>query len=195
MYQGTNPAAQRSQAALAAAFQRLLGHYPLDEITVTMICQEAQRSRQTFYQLFGSKEAVVEYLIGADFATLIAQLSYYQQLSLAHFARLVLDFLHRKEPLFSQLVRDGRSDLFSRSVEEKLRVVLGVFEEGMPAQQEPLYTFFVAGLSALFLRELVHWDPARLDGDLTAFAAFMGNPTLRVKADIGTNLSNLLTDD
>lgn len=66
MYHGDNKTAQLSQQLIADAMIRLLETNAYADINVSMICREAQVSRQTFYTLFGSKENVLIYLLQAS---------------------------------------------------------------------------------------------------------------------------------
>ncbi len=66
MYHGDNKTAQLSQQLIADAMIRLLEANAYAEINVSMLCKEAQVSRQTFYTLFGSKENVLLYLLQAS---------------------------------------------------------------------------------------------------------------------------------
>lgn len=63
MYQGTNPTAKRSQKWLADAFLELLQKTEYSKINIKDICEKADLSRQTFYQLFNDKEEVARYCI------------------------------------------------------------------------------------------------------------------------------------
>ncbi len=63
MYIGDNKTALMSQQLIADAMIRLLGTYSYSDINVSMLCKEAQVSRQTFYTLFGNKENVLVYLL------------------------------------------------------------------------------------------------------------------------------------
>lgn len=61
MYKGSNKSALLSQKLISEALLRLLETMPLNDISVSDLCREAQVSRQTFYSLFGTKENVVVY--------------------------------------------------------------------------------------------------------------------------------------
>lgn len=63
MYTGNNPTALRSQSALAGALTELMTEKPFCDINIKEICLRADISRQTFYQLFISKEEVIQYII------------------------------------------------------------------------------------------------------------------------------------
>lgn len=63
VYRGDNPSAVRSQEAIADALGKLMEERGFADVTVSELCARAGVSRQTFYKLFGSKEAVVLYLL------------------------------------------------------------------------------------------------------------------------------------
>lgn len=63
MYRGDNKTAQLSQRMIADAMIRLLRTNAFAEIHVSMLCREAQVSRQTFYSLFGTRENVLAFLL------------------------------------------------------------------------------------------------------------------------------------
>lgn len=63
MYTGDNKTAQLSQQLIGEAMLRLLRTTAFSDISVSLLCREAQVSRQTFYTLFGSKESVLTYLL------------------------------------------------------------------------------------------------------------------------------------
>ncbi|WP_455136255.1 TetR/AcrR family transcriptional regulator [Thermophilibacter sp.] len=52
--------AQRSRAAMMAAFERLAMERPVSKITVSALAGEAGVDRKTFYQHFGSMEGLLE---------------------------------------------------------------------------------------------------------------------------------------
>lgn len=61
MYTGNNPSALRSREWFRSALLDLLGNKKFAQITVKDLCRKADLSRQTFYQIFDSKEEVLEY--------------------------------------------------------------------------------------------------------------------------------------
>lgn len=63
MYRGKNPIAKRSQDWLAHALLELLRTKPYTQISIKDICDEADLSRQTFYQMFDSKEELARYAL------------------------------------------------------------------------------------------------------------------------------------
>lgn len=71
MYTGKNPTAIRSQQWITDAMYSLLERKEYSAINVKDICQKADLSRQTFYQIFDSKEEVLRYCIQQHFSPLL----------------------------------------------------------------------------------------------------------------------------
>ncbi len=63
MYQGNNQIAKRSQEWLAKSLLEILQTKEYTKISIKDICDKADLSRQTFYQMFDSKEEVARYAI------------------------------------------------------------------------------------------------------------------------------------
>ena len=63
MYSTTNPSAVRSRNEITKALLKLMGKYPYNEITVTMIVMETDLVRKTFYRNFDSKDDVLDSII------------------------------------------------------------------------------------------------------------------------------------
>ena len=70
MYQGTNPSAIRSREEIIRAFFSLLQNNSLEEISIKQIMGATDLSRQTFYQIFNSKDEILEYYLDTVFESL-----------------------------------------------------------------------------------------------------------------------------
>lgn len=68
MYQGSNKTALTSQRLIANAMLRLMEQYSYQDISVRLICDTANVSRQTFYSLFRSKENVIFYALETGYS-------------------------------------------------------------------------------------------------------------------------------
>ncbi|MBQ8994706.1 MAG: TetR family transcriptional regulator [Oscillospiraceae bacterium] len=68
MYQGNNKTALTSQREIAKAMLRLMEKYPYQDISIRLICDTANVSRQTFYSLFRSKENVIFYTLESGYS-------------------------------------------------------------------------------------------------------------------------------
>ena len=67
MYQGNNPSALRSREEIVNAFMTLRGILPLTGSPLNKDHGSAGLSRQTFYQIFSSKEEILEYYLDSVF--------------------------------------------------------------------------------------------------------------------------------
>ena len=63
MYQGNNVTAIQSQQWLGEGLVRLMAQQSYAAITIGAICKEADLSRQTFYNVFDSKEEVLRFCL------------------------------------------------------------------------------------------------------------------------------------
>ena len=70
MYTGKNPTAIRSKQWLSEALVSLMKEKQYAEISVKDICRRSDLSRQTFYQMFDSKEELARYTIQEKFLPL-----------------------------------------------------------------------------------------------------------------------------
>ena len=61
MYCGKNPSALKSREWIRKAMLELLKERKYAQITIKDICKKADLSRQTFYQIYDSKDEVMEY--------------------------------------------------------------------------------------------------------------------------------------
>lgn len=59
--QNTHPQVIYSLNALSDALFELMKHFPLEDITVTMLCDRANITRKTFYRNCESKQDLIDY--------------------------------------------------------------------------------------------------------------------------------------
>ena len=67
MYQGKNTTALQSQRWLGEGLVRLMERMAYGEITIGALCKEADLSRQTFYNVFDSKEEVLRFCLKSQY--------------------------------------------------------------------------------------------------------------------------------
>ena len=73
MYEGKNPKALLSISLITEAFIREMHHKKYEEINVKDLCKEADVSRQTFYNIFRTKEDVLRKCIDNIFDMILNQ--------------------------------------------------------------------------------------------------------------------------
>ncbi len=67
MYNGNNPTAIKSQQWLAETLLKLMDEKSYADISIKDICENADLSRQTFYNYFDSKEELFRYLLRSSY--------------------------------------------------------------------------------------------------------------------------------
>ena len=81
-----------SQTAIIEALLRLMQQYPMQEITVMQICQEADISRNTFYRLFKTKEEILRFHMESVISEIIGR---FEQLENFHYSSLTRQDIER----------------------------------------------------------------------------------------------------
>ena len=177
MYSGSNITARHSMSDLSNALFHLLHQY--NEITITMICQEAQISRQTFYKLFKNKKGVVQYLISSNYSDFEEGFQKTESLTLEEFTKYTLEFFWKKKDLFDLLISHNLERYFLEEVQERLASVLELFQATPFLENKTIYNFLTGGLSSMILYQVGVDKEENIEQVAKEFADLMGNPVLR----------------
>lgn len=108
MYQGNNPTALQSQHWIADSLLMLMQEKPYAQITIQNICKRADLSRQTFYNMFDSKEEVLRFCLREQ---------YEQQLH--RFSSKPMISLHETVEVFASVL-DGNRTLLQSMLDNQL---------------------------------------------------------------------------
>ena len=107
MFRGGNKSALLSQRMITDAMLRLLADTPFSELTISALCKEAKVSRQTFYALFGTKEAVITHALSTDCCFLpVQQKGVCRSASFRAFCSGYSAYILRSRKILSLLVRN-----------------------------------------------------------------------------------------
>lgn len=106
MYTGKNPIAIRSQECFVESLLELMKSKSLFKITIKDICEKANLSRQTFYQLFSTKEDVLRFYIKRSFEEIYpdSKIEYHENVKLI--AQYFLKFLMENDDFVKILVEN-----------------------------------------------------------------------------------------
>ena len=160
MYQGTNPSALRSREWITEALLALLEKEKYAQITVKDICRKAELSRQTFYQIFASKDEVLEYRFGALFAQFRAKCGNFSGISLRALACGFFAFFAEHQDFARVLIANHMSYLFEREFERYLPEI-DLFRQINETEAHPDYSVcYVAGALS---QMLIHWYEKDMD--------------------------------
>lgn len=158
MYLGTNPSALRSQSELAQAMLSLMDMYIIDEITITMICQEAALSRQTFYQIFDDKDDVVRYLIIDSYHEFETELKCYKRLTIQQLAEYTYLFFDRNRDFVMLLLKNKLNYLLLEQFQAMLPKVLSLLNNDDAVSDQAILSFLAGGLCSMILYQIEFQD-------------------------------------
>lgn len=154
MYNGTNPSALRSRQWLSEALLRLLETQKYEDITIKQICWEANLSRQTFYQIFASKEEIVEYHFGVLFSQFRDGCANFESITLSELTCLFFSFFKEHADFIQVLTTNNMAYMLERQFEHYLPEI-ELFRRINNAEEYPDYTVcYVAGA---LCQMLIHW--------------------------------------
>lgn len=154
MYQGTNPSALRSREWITEAMLALLKTEKYAQITVKDICRKADLSRQTFYQIFVSKDEVMEYWFGELFSQFREKCTDFMGISLKELTCLFFEFFGEHRDFVKELISNNMSYLLEREFERYLPQI-ELFRRINETEEYPDYSVcYVAGA---LCQILIHW--------------------------------------
>lgn len=160
MYQGTNPSALRSRNCIAEALFILLKSEKYANITIKNICQKADLSRQTFYQIFESKEEVLEYLFCGLFSQFQEKCGYFINMTLSDLACCFFEFFRDYRDFISILVDNKMSYLLEQEFERYLPQI-ELFQKINQTELYPDYS--VSYMAGALSQMLIHWYENGMD--------------------------------
>ena len=154
MYEGNNPIALQSKLWLVDALFKLLETTPYEKITIRSLCAQADLSRQTFYNIFQSKDEILTYYIDQLDTNLFREQLFGESLPLD---RVILEFLNgaeRNSERMRLLVRRGLEGFILRTISRRL----SRFSTSESSGEGTLITpYAVAFLSGALLQLMVVW--------------------------------------
>ncbi|TCL63334.1 TetR family transcriptional regulator [Hydrogenispora ethanolica] len=150
MYIGNNPSALRSREEIVQAFLRLLEHTSLEKISIKQIMDATDLSRQTFYQIFDSKEEILEYYLDDVFGRFITGAKQYTITNLCDAAKLFFSFFDQYKATLQLFIQNGKSCVVQRKCREFLQKDRYIHYElqGVSNEQEKAFaaTFVISGM-------------------------------------------------
>lgn len=157
MYKGTNPSAKRSQEWIANSLVSLMREKLFEQISIKEIMEDSKLARQTFYQLFDSKEDVLEYYMDCLFAEYLKRCEGEAVDNLCDAAKLFFKFFNQNETFIESLAQNHKVGILQKKCSEYLQNerFMKFTHAGIHNPQEKAFAsaFVTAGLIGL----LVDW--------------------------------------
>ncbi|MGN1192051.1 MAG: TetR/AcrR family transcriptional regulator [Dorea sp.] len=163
MYHGNNPKALLSIKLITKAFLEELITKPYADINIKTLCKTADVSRQTFYNVFETKEEVLRKCIGEIFEDIINFYTTSEEITAKESIFLFVQTFYKNQLFMELLINNGLEGILT---EEFIHAFFNLFQikkyNPTPHIDYQL-EFYAGGLT----RFLVHWmkDPNRLPAE------------------------------
>lgn len=154
MYTGNNPSALRSMEWIRNALLHLLEQKRYDRITIKEICQQADLSRQTFYQMFASKEEVIEYHFSILFHEFEKECNSFQNNTILYIAQHFFSFFYTHRNFVQILIDNHLTFLLEQQFETYLQAI-SLFRS--INDKEPHGDYTTAYTAGALTQVLIHW--------------------------------------
>lgn len=160
MYSGKNPSALRSQQWLADSLVDLMKVKEFQYISVKEICQKADLTRQTFYQIFSSKEDVIRYNIMKGCERFKTSLSLHEQVDMETLAIEFFRFFRKEEALVKLLAENHLEYLLTEQFSLALPEIMDICTERKEVflSNPYLKCFIIGGLLNMILEWIKNGD-------------------------------------
>ncbi|MCM1086595.1 MAG: TetR/AcrR family transcriptional regulator [Muribaculaceae bacterium] len=160
MYCGTNPSALKSREWIRNALLELLKERKYAQITIKDICKKADLSRQTFYQIYVSKDEVMEYHFKELFLEFKEQCGNFYGITIKDIARTFFEFFYHHRVLVQELFDNNLSYFLEKQFELFLPQI-DLFRELSAVEPYPEYS--VAYVAGALTQVLIHWFQSGFD--------------------------------
>ena len=154
MYSGNNPSALRSMECLRKALLQLLNEKKYSQITIKEICSRADLSRQTFYQIFDSKDEVMQYHFSILFQEFTRECDSFQNITVLQIAYHFFSFFRKHGEFVEVLIANNLTFLLTQQFEVYLKKI-DLFLIINDNEDYPDYT--TAYIAGALTQILIHW--------------------------------------
>lgn len=165
-YSGTNPTAKQSKELLANALAQLLQSKKFTQISIKEICETAQTSRQTFYNLFDNKDDILRYYLEATLKTMFAPLWQRADHSPDHLINTIVRYVTVNRVFLRLLVENSLQALFFDAIQTGITALTADESISYPEYRK---AFIAGGMTQAIIQWI--YDPQNVNAD--EFAAML----------------------
>ena len=175
---------KRTEQWLLEALLRLMNKHHYNDITVSMICSEADLTRQSFYRYFKDKDSLLVRYMRTVFRELYEQINNAENCTLADLLVIYFSFWRQKKELVQILDDHG---LLTNSIDSNKRFLEKCFTKLNISigEQEVFLQFFAGGLCSCvqeWFERGMSTNETELVEKMMSFLDIEQNPHLVVKA-------------
>lgn len=155
MYRGNNITAQRSQQWIVESTLSLMEDKPYSEISVKDICSRADLSRQTFYNVFVSKDEVLRFCLRNEYQTQFACFSGNESISAADIVKAFSVVLSKEENVLSLMINNDLEYIITSEISKCVSMFAGRFVK--EENNNEMLPYSIALVSGALAEMLVYW--------------------------------------
>ena len=155
MYQGNNTTAVRSQQWLAKAMARLLEAQSYASVTVGALCKEADLSRQTFYNVFDSKEEVLRFCLRSEYEKQFRRFMGQETISAAQIVEAFAVVVSENQRLLQLMVNNDLASIITDEMAQCIALFVRQFVK--LEKKDALLPYGEALLSGALAHLLIYW--------------------------------------
>ena len=127
MYQGNNATALQSQQWLGEGLARLMEGQSYQSITIGAICKEADLSRQTFYNVFDSKEEVLRFCLRSQYEKQFRRFAGQESISVGEIVGAFAVVVAENQRLLRLMVVNGLEGILADEMTQCVSLFAGHF--------------------------------------------------------------------
>lgn len=155
MYQGKNVTAIQSQQWLGEGLVRLMEQEPYSAITIGAICKEADLSRQTFYNVFDSKEEVLRFCLRQQYEKQFHRFADQEVITVGEIVDAFAVVVAENQVLLHLLVENHLDGIIADEMTKCISLFAGRFVK--QENRNKLFPYSKALLSGALGHLLVYW--------------------------------------
>lgn len=155
MYKGTNTIAIQSQQWLANALIELLQNQDYQKITIKDICHQADLSRQTFYNVFNSKEEVLHYYLQNTYLDSFQKLKESSQLSAYDVVDAFIKVIEQNYELLKNMINNHLTGILSEEIVYGVDLFTDAFV--LDNNKNEMFPYNKAMVAGAFSQVLIYW--------------------------------------
>lgn len=155
MYAGNNATAIQSQRWLGESLTHLMERQRYGDITIGAICKEADLSRQTFYNVFDSKEEVLRFCLRSAYEKQFQRFINQQTISVGEIVGAFAVVVAENQKLLRMMVENGLDGILADEMTRCIALFAGRFVR--QEQRNEQFPYTEAMLSGALGHLLVFW--------------------------------------
>lgn len=155
MYQGKNRTARQSQQWLGESLIQLMEQKPCSAITIGAVCKEADLSRQTFYNVFESKEEVLRFCLRQQYEKQFQQFADQEVITVGEIVGAFAVVVAENQKLLRMMIENQLDSILADEITRCVALFAGKFVK--KEQQGERLSYSEVLLSGALGYLLVYW--------------------------------------